>query len=63
MQQIEQSEQLGSMPSARSLSQQNDESNMADIDPEIAREMQGKRQYIEKLRNELKRVKEENEML
>ena len=33
------------------------------MDPEIAREMQSKRQYIEKLRNELKRVKEENDML
>lgn len=63
MQQIEQSEKLGTMPSGRSISQRGDESQMQDMDPEIAREMQSKRQYIEKLRNELKRVKEENDML
>ena len=33
------------------------------MDPEIAREIQSKRQYIEKLRSELKRIKEDNELL
>lgn len=43
MQQIEQSEKLGTMPSGRSLMQRGDESQMQDMDPEIAREMQSKR--------------------
>jgi hypothetical protein len=63
---IEQSEKGGTMPSTRSLHPSQEamqDSRSHDIDPRVTHEIQQKKLYVEKLRAELKRLKDENEAL
>ena len=49
------------MPTSHSMQQ--DAAAMEDMDPQMARELQQKRQYVERLRAQLRSLKEENEAL
>ena len=64
---IEQSEKGGTMPSTRSLHPSQDQamqdSRSHDVDPRVTHEIQQKKLYVEKLRAELKRLKDENDAL
>ena len=65
---IEQEEKGGKISSTRSLNPAQDQAiqqdaRSSDIDPRITHEIQQKKLYVEKLRAELKRLKEENEAI
>ena len=58
---IEQSEKGGTLPSSRSLVP--DTNNSQQFDPMLQQEIAQKKQYIEKLRNQIREVQQENQML
>ena len=60
MDQIEEAEVGGTMPSSSIMQGQE---NGIEMDPQLAREIQHKRQYVERLRAQLKGLKEDNEAL
>lgn len=59
--QIEQSEKGGVIASSHSMAP--DSQNMQQIDPALQQEIAAKKQYIEKLRAQMRELKQENEML